>query len=328
MNVGSFYSIQDVFIDRDGTISGSMEAIERPKGELIMKELKYFKDYKHDEGLRKSFNELAAKVFGINFESWYQVGFWNNRYIPFSYIDDSKVVANVSVNDLNLVINGEKKNALQIGTVMTHPDYRKRGLSASLMNKILDKYENEYDYMYLFANQTVLDFYPKFGFKPVNEYQYSMQFTPSQADVSAIRKLNGHNPEDLHFIYGFAAERLPVSKLFGTENTQGVLMFYCMHVFNNDVYYLEREDVIVIYKKDENKIDIFDIIFKKEINIQDILSKITDRQINKIVFHYTPDYEGINTDSNLFNGKEVLFVRASSNNRLPLQIKHPLTAQA
>ncbi|PFN96124.1 GNAT family N-acetyltransferase [Bacillus sp. AFS076308] len=293
-----------------------------------MKELKYLKDYKHDESLRKSFNELAAKVFGINFEGWYQKGFWNNRYIPFSYIDGSKVVANVSVNVLNLVINGEKKNALQIGTVMTHPDYRRKGLSASLINKILDEYENEYDYMYLFANQTVLDFYPKFGFKPVNEYQFSMEFKPSKTDVSGIRKLNGLNTEDLHFIYEFASERLPVSKLFGTENTQGILMFYCMYVFNNDVYYLDREDVIVIYKKDENQIDIFDIISKKEINIQDIFSKITDRETIKIVFHYTPDYEGIKTEGNVFRGTEVLFVRAISSNRFPIQIKHPLTAQA
>ena len=77
-----------------------------------MKELKYLKDYKHDEGLRKSFIELAAKVFGINFEEWYQKGFWNNHYIPFSYMDGDKVVANVSVNVLNLVINGEKKRCI------------------------------------------------------------------------------------------------------------------------------------------------------------------------------------------------------------------------
>lgn len=101
-----------------------------------------------------------------------------------------------------------------------------------------------------------------------------------------------------------------------------------MYVFNNDVYYLEREDVIVIYKKDENQIDIFEIISKKEINIQDILLKITDRETNKIVFHYTPEYEGIKTEGNLYKGTEVLFVRGSSNNGFPLQIKHPLTAQA
>ena len=79
-----------------------------------MNELNYMKDYKNDENLRKSFNELATMVFGINFEDWYQKGFWNNRYIPFSYIDGDKVVANVSVNVLNLVINGEKKTQYKL----------------------------------------------------------------------------------------------------------------------------------------------------------------------------------------------------------------------
>ena len=293
-----------------------------------MNELNYMKDYKNDENLRKNFNELATMVFGINFEDWYQKGFWNNRYIPFSYIDGDKVVANVSVNVLNLVIYGEKKNAIQIGTVMTHPDYRKRGLSASLMKKVLDEYEYKYDFMYLFANRTVLDFYPKFGFKSVHEYQYSMKYSPSKSYLTGIRKINCNNEEDVNFIYKFVSKRVPASKLFGTENALSILMFHCMYVFNNDIYYLEREDVIVIYKKGNKQIDIFDIISKKEININDILSKITDRDTNKVVFHYTPDYKGIHTESNILNGSDGLFVRENGNNHFSLQIKHPLISQA
>lgn len=287
------------------------------------------KDYKNNENLRKSFNELATMVFGIDFEDWYQKGFWSNRYIPFSYIDRGKVVANVSVNVLDLIINSEKKRALQIGTVMTHPDYRNQGLSASLMNKVLEEYENNYDFMYLLANQSVLNFYPKFGFKSVNEYQFSMDFVSSESDDRmVIRKLNGKNTEDLHYIYQFATERVPVSKLFGTDHTQGILMFYCLYVFYNDIYYLEQEDAIVIYKKENQKIDIFDIISKKEVNIEEILKKIAYRDTKKIVFHYTPDYKGIDIKSNIFNANEVLFVKTSSNNYFPLQIKHPLTSQA
>ncbi|WP_053361478.1 GNAT family N-acetyltransferase [Bacillus sp. FJAT-27251] len=293
-----------------------------------MNELIYIKDYKNDENLRKSFNELATMVFGINFEDWYQKGFWNDRYIPFSYVDGEKVVANVSVNILDLVINGEKKRALQIGTVMTHPDYRKRGLSARLMNNVLAEYENKYDFMYLFANQEVLDFYPKFGFKEVNEHQYSMKYSPGKLDPTGTRKLNGNNEDDVNFIYNFASKRAPVSTLFGTENTQGILMFHCMNAFTNNISYLESEDVIAIYKKENNHMDIFDIIFKKDINIHNILSKITDEEVNKIVFHYTPDYLGINTESEIFNGSEVLFVRENGTTLFPLQMKHPLTAQA
>lgn len=293
-----------------------------------MEELIFLKDYKSDEKLRKSFNGLATKVFGIDFERWYQQGFWSNRYIPFSYADGDKVVANVSVNVLNLVIDSERKSAIQIGTVMTHPEYRKRGLSANLMNKVLEEYENKYDFMYLFANQTVLDFYPKFGFKSVEEYQFSMKFSSSQSIDTEIRKLNGNSSEDINFIFNFASNRVPVSHLFGTENSQELLMFYCINVFIYDIYYLEREDVIVIFKKEDKKIDIFDIISRTEINIDDILSNITDKDINKIVFHFTPDYKGLITKCDIFKGSDVLFVRTNGNNHFPAQIKHPLTSQA
>jgi hypothetical protein len=89
-----------------------------------MHELKFVKVYKYDEVLRKSFNELASTVFGISFECWYQKGYWTEKYVPFSYIYDDKVVANVLVNKLDLIINDEKMRSLQIGTVMTHPSYR------------------------------------------------------------------------------------------------------------------------------------------------------------------------------------------------------------
>jgi predicted N-acetyltransferase YhbS len=293
-----------------------------------MNRFNFSKDYKCNEQLRKSFFELAINVFGISFESWYQKGFWSNRYIPYSYEERGKVISNVSVNLIDLIINGEKKRAIQIGTVMTHPEYRKRGLSARLMNKVLEEYEDRYDFMYLFANHSVLDFYPKFGYKSVNEYLFSMEFSTNQSEYTAIRKLHGHISEDLSFIYQFASDRVPVSQLFGTENTQGILMFYCMNVFYNDIYYLEREGVIVIFKKTDKQIDIYDIISKRDINIEEILTKIADIHTNKIIFHYTPDYKGVHIDSKMFKGEEVLFVKTNGKVDVPIRVKHPLTSQA
>jgi len=58
------------------------------------------KNYRDNEGLRKSFNELANQTFGINFENWYQNGFWKDNYNPYSVVVDGEVVANVSVNKL------------------------------------------------------------------------------------------------------------------------------------------------------------------------------------------------------------------------------------
>ncbi len=106
-------------------------------------------DYKENESLRKSFNELSEKTFGINFEEWYQKKLWNDRYVCYSIKTNDKIVSNISVNKFEFVIDGKIKKALQIGTVMTDEEYRGRGLSGQLMKFVLDEYENKYDLPFL-----------------------------------------------------------------------------------------------------------------------------------------------------------------------------------
>lgn len=45
----------------------------------------FIKDYKQDDARRASFNRLADSIFGIQFEEWYQQGFWNDNYICYSF---------------------------------------------------------------------------------------------------------------------------------------------------------------------------------------------------------------------------------------------------
>ena len=65
---------------------------------------------------------------------------------------------------MDFKVFGEEKQYIQLGTVMTHPDYRKKGLSRVLTNKAIADYREKCDLIYLFANSSVLNFYPKFGF--------------------------------------------------------------------------------------------------------------------------------------------------------------------
>ncbi|HBU80992.1 MAG TPA: GNAT family N-acetyltransferase [Paenibacillus sp.] len=293
-----------------------------------MQELIFMKNYKNNEALRKSFFELAVNTFEINFENWYQQGFWGERYIPFSFVDGDQVIANVSVNILEFIIHGEKKKAIQIGTVMTHPDYRGKGLSARLMNKVLEEYENKYDYMYLFANESVLDFYPKFGFKPVEEHLFSMNYTAKKSPEPAnIQKLDVTNAEDLRLIHKFASERLPVSQHFATNHAQSIFMFYCLNVFSDDIYYLENENVIVIYKKEKHNIDLFDLVSLNKIHMTDILHQIADEDTEKITFHFTPDAtDHIVLKSTITN--DGLFVKTPGENIYPVHVKYPITSIA
>lgn len=289
-----------------------------------MSELTFTKCYNNYKEHRESFFQLAQQVFGIDFTSWYEQGYWTDKYIPYSFCDGEKVIANVSVNLINLVVNGETKRAIQIGTVMTHPDYRGQGLSRKLMEIVLKDFEGSYDIMYLFANETVLDFYPRFGFYAVEETQFTMKFASSQP--GNVRKLSA--VEDLAFIYEFAKKRVPVSKKLGTVNTEELQMFYCLAAFPDDIYYLQDEEAIVIYQTtSENDVHVFDIVSQKDLDLHRTLAAICSEQTRNVFFHFTVDQqEGM--EKQKFQGSEVLFVRLEHGAELPREFKHPITSQA
>lgn len=293
-----------------------------------MGELTFYKDYKHIDVLRKSFNELATNNLGLRFEELYENGYWNHRYIPYSYVDGDKVIANVSVNLMDLIINGERKKAIQLGTVSTHPNYRGKGLATNLINKIIAEYENDYDFIYAYANETVTDFYSKLGFKRTTEFQFYIDYLPFDLKKSGVRKLDGSNKADLDFIYDYARQRIPVSSKIGTINSEHILMFYCLYVFNNDLYYIEGEDAIVIYKTEGEILHLFDVVSKKEVKIDRILSRIAHIYTNKIVFHFTPQYPNLKIKKEVYHGDAVLFVKTCGKTKYPTKVKHPFTSKS
>ncbi|MFJ7728778.1 GNAT family N-acetyltransferase [Neobacillus sp. NPDC097160] len=293
-----------------------------------MGNLTFIKDYKDHEQLRNSFNELALNTFGIEFETWYQHGYWTEKYQPYSYIDNGKVVANVSVNLLNLVINGELKQAVQIGTVMTHPDYRNKGLSRLLMDRVLEDFKHV-DLIYLFANQSVLDFYPKFGFQRVEEVQFAMDYSHKfPPNPPVIKKLDGGNSEDLAFIFSLAADRVSGSRTFGTTSSEELLMFYCMMVFSHDLYYLEQEKALVIFQIEDDILHLYDVVCMEDVNVYSILSKIAGANINKTIFHFHPDDKEVMLTEQPYQTNNPLFIKNQTNITLPAEFKHPITSQA
>ena len=140
--------------------------------------------YQKDNKYRAAFNNLVEKVFGFSFEEWYRAGYWNEKYIPYTLFDGERAVANVSVNIMDFNTFGEQQRYIQIGTVMTDEDYRNKNLSRFLMEKVLDEWSEKCNFIYLFANNSTLGLYPKFGFSSVREYEY---FKPAEKNVRCGR---------------------------------------------------------------------------------------------------------------------------------------------
>jgi len=285
--------------------------------------LNMISNYKQNKVYRLSFNELAKRVFGIEFERFYQAGFWNDRYICYSYIAGNNVVSNVSVNKMDIVINGNVKNAIQIGTVMTDEKYRGKGLARRLMETVIKEYEGQCEIFYLFANNSVLEFYPKFGFKVQKDYRFYSNIC-CQNRVGKIRKMNIEDGDDIEKIKQMAVEKVRLSEKFAIENYQGILGWYCMNAFKDNIYFLEDIKTIVFFSKEGMEVNIYDILSKDEISFKEIMKRICDSGNYKVNFHFTPGFKDLDTTCEQIEHSE-LFIRGEV---FPCKVTHPITAHA
>jgi predicted N-acetyltransferase YhbS len=297
-----------------------------------MDSLKVIHDYKNIDVYRLSFNRLSNLIFGIDFIQWYENGFWNDNYICYSYIDGQEVVANISVYKMDLIVNGKRRKALQICAVMTNPGYQKMGLSKNLMNTILEKYEKEFDVIFLLGNKSVLNFYPKFGFEPLLESKYEVQINVKKSEYDYMMKLDTSDADNLKLVRKLASSRKLISNVMGVENAQNILIWQCFNGFKDSCYYIKDEDIIVVCKQDNQILHIFDIISKNDVYFYSLINKIANEEVEKIIFYFTPDLLHVETacsllqpDDELFH--DMFFVKADALS-ISQNFKFPKTAQA
>lgn len=60
-------------------------------------------DYMRDDTLRHALNDLTRKTFGFDFEDWVTGGYFEGDYIPYSFIENGKIISNVSANRMTFI---------------------------------------------------------------------------------------------------------------------------------------------------------------------------------------------------------------------------------
>ncbi len=240
------------------------------------------KNYRDREALRKSFNALAEKVFGLSFENWYQNGFWKENYIPYSVVIDGEVVANVSVNACSMNYKGEVVRLIQLGTIMTDPDCRGKGYARLLMEEVLKDYEGKVDGIYLYANDSVLDFYPRFGFREAKEYQYTKEVSVAGEDKTVQVPMK--DKTDFDKMAGILAERSQNAQMYMVGNV-GLYMFYLSQFMTENVFYVADCDTYVVAEIEDDTLILHAIIGEGTV---DEVAEAFGSQIKKVVLCFTP----------------------------------------
>ena len=234
--------------------------------------LELISDYMRDEKSRHLLNELTQKTFGFDFEGWVTDGYFEGDYIPYSFVEDGVMISNVSANRMQFMQNGEIRNYIQIGTVMTDVDYRKQGLAAQLMKHVIETYENNCDGIYLFGDLGALEFYKKMGFNVENQYRYFLkdEFLNIEKAECRFEPIKDKGEELRQKYLDYVRHGAHCSS-FEQINKYGLQMFYTGGL--DSVYYAEDIDCFIVKEQDDCTV-IGSVLSKERIPLIAILRRI------------------------------------------------------
>lgn len=256
-----------------------------------MENLMLITNYCSNDAQREKLYPLFEKVFGIKvdtFRDFYERGFWNPTYCPYTFFDEDGAVANVSKFSMPVMIDTKLVTAAAIQSVMTAPDYRRKGLMKHLMKKMLADLDTEYELAFLYTEEP--DLYTPFGFRQVQEHYFvkSMKYI-SKKGSSFERKLDYFNPVDLQIMKRLFLVNTPISRRFAPTSYDASFFFnmYDLH-FQQKIYYSEEFQVMIVFEVEGETLKLYDIIGEQPRVLEEIYSQISV-SFERVELYFSPD---------------------------------------
>jgi predicted N-acetyltransferase YhbS len=278
-----------------------------------------------DQQWHEAFIDYVPKVFArASFRRWYALGGWDEDYAAFALADGKDIVANASLQRMKIVLRGESITGWQLGAVGVLPQWRGRGLQREIMPRLLSSVD-EKDIVFLFANDTVLDFYPQFGFKRVVESVFAAQHAVQPAS-DPLRSLSIDRAEDRALLARTAATAAPTTREFGARDYGGVLLWYWANFYDGCFYYCEAEDAIIVAEHDRATLRICDVLARAPFDLRPYLPRVAKEAAQRLEFGFTPGAWWPDARAIADYTDSPLFIRGA--HRLPdAPFKFPMLAQ-
>ncbi len=240
-------------------------------------------NYRDNDTLRASFCALADDTFGLDFETWYRNGYWKDAYDPHSLLIDGQVVANVSVNRTDMVLNGTTHRLYQLGTVMTAEDCRNRGFIRDIMAQV-EKTTAGAEGIYLFANDEVLSFYPKFGFRKAQEFVWSRPVR--QQGHCQLELVIMDRRERLKMLeQAVKNSRFPTG--FAIQDNPGLLFFYLSGFMQEMVWYWPEQECWAAASLEAGKLTIYQVFGREDLDLNALIAAFGE-EVTEVELGFTP----------------------------------------
>lgn len=254
----------------------------------------------NDKHYQRLLNDLLTPIF-LDFKFWYDLNLWDSNYESYSIMKNDKIISNICVYKTDILLNGKKYPALSVGAVATEEEYKGKGYSRRIMEHIINKYPDVP--MYLSANETVIDFYPRFGFERIFE----------KLPVAQFKIHNEAEPRKLVFddqkVWDYVYKRNNYSSKLDCLNTASINLFHIHLGYLKDcIYDIPELDTIIIAEQNEGILRIIGVFSLRDIAFENLAKYLPFKNVSKIEFGFIPYWNDLEFEMNTYE-TDPLFVR-------------------
>ncbi len=229
------------------------------------------------------FFALVRAVFGLSLSPIAALDWPAMGYRCHSLLDGAEMAANVSALRMTLQVMGRPTPAVQLGAVAVTPEHRGHGLARQLMERVLAEYADT-ALMILFPNETVLDFYPKFGFRAVPQYTAVCELPPGST-VPQPPRLAPDSPEAQYIL----SQPQAASSILDARGNP-LALWANLRLVCPDGLYSAGEGRALLAQQQGDTLHIFDVFSPEPF---DILPWVAWPGVHRLHLHFTPDWLGL-----------------------------------
>lgn len=232
------------------------------------------------------FSHVGQVFQGVDFHRWGDLGGWTEAYEVFALVAGTEIVASIGRTRMRLVINGQEVTGWQLGAVSTRASRRGEGLSRRLMEAALADLDHPDQPVILFANPRVLDFYPRFGFRRVEQRLFTAPVEIAPAAVPAAR-LDMARAEDRARLAAIVARATPVNRGFAARDYFPILLWHlCDRPMR--VHHLEPFDAVAVVSEEAGRLTLHELQATRPFPLAEALPSLVTAPLREIAFGFDP----------------------------------------
>ncbi|SDW88990.1 GNAT family N-acetyltransferase [Lysobacter enzymogenes] len=279
-----------------------------------------------DLALHPAYCDYVAQVFSqADFRRWCEWDQWAPGYRAYSLFEDGRVVANASTMRQRLIVGGEEIVAFQFGAVGCLPERRGRGLARRAMQAALAECGDAP--ALLFANDSVLAFYPRFGFAPAPQALFEAPHAVEPAPRRAPR-LDLADPAVRARFLALAARAAPTGGRFASRDYGRVATWYAANGFAAPLFELDP-DTWVFAREEDGVLEIEDVVAAAPSHaaLAAALPRLIERPVRALRFGFDPERLWPQARASGPDDDAGLFLRGLDPSRLGPHSRFPVLAR-